>query len=161
MTMMMDSAQTEPAMQTGVAQFAQPSNSYQIKRAGGRPLRFDGSELAMAMSYTPAIPYWYEINLYRTTQQGFVAAIRLFHQAEDQQDTVRAWEAATLDEAIEQLITYDAAQDVPLGVEFNLATAPASETGALALQLLAQISDVRQHYGSLIGEFLYDLENGQ
>ncbi|WP_342070906.1 hypothetical protein [Yoonia algicola] len=160
MTTMMDIAHPEQAMQAGVAQFAQASTPYHIKRAGSRPLRFEGSELAMAMSFTPAIPYWYEINVYRTAQQSFVAAVRLFHQAEDRQDTVRAWEAASLDDAIEKLISYDAAHDVSLGVEFDVTTAPASETGALALQLLARISDIRHHYHSLVGEFLYDLENG-
>ncbi len=159
MTSMMEVTQQEPAMQTGVSHFAQSAMPYKIKRAGGRPLSFNGSELAMAMSYTSAIPYWYEINLYRTAEQAFVTAVRLFHQSEDLQDTVRAWETNSLDEAIEKLITYDAAGDVPLGVEFNVSLAAASEMGALALQMMAQIADARHHYGSLVGEFLHDLEN--
>ncbi|PJI91441.1 hypothetical protein BC777_0269 [Yoonia maricola] len=161
MTTMMEVTQPEQAVPAGVSQFAHTAMPYHIKRAGGRPLRFDGSELAMAMSYTSAIPYWYEINLYRTAEQGFVAAVRLFHQSEDKQDTIRAWEAATLDDAIDKLIGYDAANDVPLGTDFDVHTAAASEMGAWALQLMAHISDARHHYGSLIGEFLYDLEHGQ
>ncbi len=160
MTTMMEVTHQDQAMQAGVTPFSQNAMPFHIKRAGGRPLRFEGSELAMAMSYTAAIPYWYEINLYRTAEQSFVAAVRLFHQSEDRQDTVRAWETATLDEVIEQLIAYDAAGDVPLGLGFDGQSTAASEMGAMAMQLMAQIADARHHYGSLIGEFLYDLENG-
>ena len=61
---------------------------YRITRSGARPLRFAGSELVMAMSFTPELPYWYEINMYRTSDLEFVAAVRLFHQSEDMPDTV-------------------------------------------------------------------------
>lgn len=159
MTTMMEVTQADPTLQSGVSHLAQSGMPYKIKRAGGRPLRFNGSELAMAMSYTSGIPYWYEINLYRTADQGFVAAVRLFHQSEDLQDTVQAKECSTLDEAIEWLINYDAAADLALNLEVDMSEAPASEMGVLALQLMARIADVRHHYASLVGELLHDLEN--
>ncbi len=160
MTTMMEVAQSDPAMTTSVSQFSQTAMSYNIKRAGGRPLRFEGSELAMAMSYTSAIPYWYEINIYRTVEQSFVTAVRLFHQAEDQQDSVNAWESVSLDAAIDKLTSYDAAHDVPVGLHLGSVDAPAAEAAATALQMIAQIADARHHYRSLVGEFLFDLENG-
>lgn len=161
MTTMMEIAQPDPATHGGVSQFAQSALAYNIKRAGGRPLRFEGSELAMAMSYTSAIPYWYEINIYRTVEQRIVTAVRLFHQSEERQDTVQAWESANLEEAIDSLTSYDAANDVRVAADLDIANLPAAEAATIALQLLAQITDARYHFQSLVGEFLYDLENGR
>ncbi|MEM9787621.1 MAG: hypothetical protein AAF801_14050 [Pseudomonadota bacterium] len=159
MTTMMELPQSEATLQGGVSQIAQNMMSYDIKRVGARPLRFQGSELAMAMSYTPAIPYWYEINLYRTLDQTFVTAIRRFHQSEDKQDTTQAWEAASIGDAIDKLTAYDAANDVIVSYDLDVAAAPAAEMAAIAMQLMSQITDARNHYQSLVGEFLYDLEN--
>lgn len=137
-----------------------PAQAYRIVRAGARPLHFHGSELAMAMSYTPALPYWYEVNLYRTTAQRFVVAIRQFFQSEDEQDVCHAWECETLPEALDRLETYDAAQDVRLGALPGDGASPA-DLHAMALDLRAQSIAARRHYGSLIGRFFYDLEKDQ
>jgi len=135
--------------------------SYAIPRAGGRPIRFEGSELAMAMSYTSTLSYWYEINLYRTTDQRFVSVVKLFHQSPDKRDSARAWEHASLDDALDGLVGYDAGFDVPVECDLDAIKTPPSEVAALALTISARISDARHHYKSLVGEFLYDLEVGQ
>lgn len=160
MSTMMDAAQQDGGHSSGVAPFPPSGMAYAIKRSGGRPLRFEGSELAMAMSYTSSIPYWYEINLYRTKDQKFVTAVRLFHQASDKQDTVRAWESASIDEAIDKMTRYDAGYDVPVELDFDGHGMPPSEMAAKAMQLQARISDMRHHYKSLVGEFLHELEHG-
>lgn len=156
---MMEQAQAEPNNQSAVAQFSQSAPVIRIKRVGGRPLVFDGTELAMAMSYTPTLPYWYEINLYRTSDHRFVACVRLFFVSADEQDTARAWECETLDGAIETLVRYDAADDVRLNVDPSFADQSAPEMAAQALDLRAQVKGYRQHYATLIGEFLHDLDS--
>lgn len=161
MSSMMDTAQMDHGSTSGVAHFTQNAPTQRIKRIGGRPIVFEGSELAMAMSYTPTVAYWYEVNLYRTTDQRFVATCRLFFQSSEEQDTVRAWECKSLDEAIEKLATYDAAHDVKIGAFAFDASSPASEMAAHAMELGAQIKGHRQHYESLIGEFLYEIEKGK
>ena len=134
--------------------------NYRIARKGARPLRFNGSELAMAMSFTPGIPYWYEINIYRTTNAEFVAAVRLFHQSEDKYDTVEAWSFSSLEEALVAIETYDAASDV----EFVLPEADdvlqSAEIAARAMELEARIHNQRQHYRGLVGEILFELDAG-
>lgn len=145
----------------GVAAFPPAGTSYVINRIGARPLRFEGSELAMAMSYSAAVPYWYEINIYRTAQQGFVTAVRLFHQATDKENTVRAWENASIDDAIDKLTRYDAAYDLPVEMDFDAGSMPPVELAAKALEMQARISDARHHYKTLVGEFLHDLEQGE
>ncbi len=148
-------ASPEPAMSN--ANIGQPA-SYRIVRSGARPLKFNGSELAMAMSFTPEIPYWYEINLYRTTDSEFVAAVRLFHQSEEKRDTVEAWKFKSLDEALAAIEHYDAATDVEAvmpGIEDDLCGA---EVAAQAMELRARIENQRQHFRGLVGEVLYELD---
>lgn len=135
--------------------------SYRIKRAGARPLAFKGSELAMAMSYTPTLPYWYEINIYRTTNNNFVVAIKLFFQSEDEQDTAHAWRVDSLEEALTHIESYDAAQDVrvqPIAADAEMS---AAELAAYAAQLRAEMLASRRHYASLAGQFFHDLDNGE
>lgn len=131
---------------------------YRITRSGARPITFSGSELGMAMSFMPECPYWYEINLYRTTESDFVLAIRLFHQSEEKEDTVEAWRFDSIEDALWQIESYDAARDV----EFHPPAAGTPECPAalyeMALSLRAQIAAARQHYASLAGEFLHDIE---
>ena len=142
-----------------------PSNigqptGYRISRSGARPLKFNGSELAMAMSFTPEIPYWYEVNLYRTTESDFVIAVRLFHHAEDKQDTVEAWRCRSLDEALTTLEHYDAARDVEVTMLSPRQNMAASEVAAASLELHARIFAQRQHYRGLVGEILHELDVG-
>lgn len=159
-TMMEAAPHPDPGQSAGMSPAASAAQSYCLSRAGGRPLRFDGSELAMAMSFSPEVPYWYEINLYRTVQQTFVVAVRLFYQSESKTDTLRAWESETIDDAIDKMAQYDAAFDIPVTADVDVNTAPPAEIAAHAMLLKAQISDARHHYESLVGEMLYDLENG-
>ncbi|MDX8348480.1 hypothetical protein SLH49_10825 [Cognatiyoonia sp. IB215446] len=159
MTTIMEVPHGDAALQAGVTQLTPNDTPFQIKRTGARPLRFQGIELAMAMSFTPNIPYWYEINIYRTNHQSFVVAIRRFHQSEDVLDTTQAWEVGSLEDAIDLLLAYDASVDVPLSFDFQKLNAHAAEVATLGMQLCAQIEDSRHHFKSLVGEFLYDLEN--
>lgn len=161
MSIMNEAMQLETSEPAGVAPMPPPAMSYNIKRSGGRPLRFTGSELLMAMSYSPAVPYWHEINMYRTTEQTFVTAVRKFYQSEHEQDTVRAWVSVSLDQAIEKLMRYDAGYDIPVDQELLSPTASPAELAAKAVLFQARIADARHHYKSLVGEFLYDLEMGQ
>lgn len=131
---------------------------FRIARAGARPLRFSGSELAMAMSYTPELPYWYEINIYRTAERDFAVAIRLFHQAEDVKDTVEAWRCPSLEHAFDVIENYDAAQDVLVGMDVETVGKPAAELAAIATELKARIANARMHYQGLVGEILAELD---
>ena len=129
---------------------------YNIKRVGGRPMTFEGVELGMAMSFSPEHPYWYEFNIFRKIG-GFVLTVKRFHVAEDETDFCRAWEFDTIDQAMDALETYDAAQDVRADKYLPHANASAAELAAASMQLKAEIADSRTHFSSLVGEFLHDL----
>jgi hypothetical protein len=149
----------KPAADSGVpnSNIGQPT-FFRIVRSGARPIRFSGSELAMAMSFTPEIPFWYEINLYRTTETDFVAAVRLFHQSEERRDTVEAWQFKSLDEALSAIEHYDAAADVEFEMPDWGDKACGPDIAARALELRARIECQRRHYRGLVGEILYELD---
>lgn len=131
---------------------------YRLRRMGGRPLEFAGVELGMAMSFSPELPYWYEINLYRTTERTFVLAIRLFYQSESERDLVSASTHETLAEAIDALEAYDAAEDVRLTLETATEHLSAAELAACAMELRARAKAARSHFAGLVGEFLHQMD---
>ena len=158
MSSMIDPMHQDHLMQANTLQFSSAVPTFRIKRPGARPLVFEGIELAMAMSFTPSLPYWYEINLYRTNDQRFVACVKQFFQSETEQDSVRAWDFDTLEQALDKLSHYDAGQDIRFQIDPSLSTLSAAELAAHALDLRARIQGARRHYESLVGEFLFELE---
>jgi hypothetical protein len=131
---------------------------HRIARHGARPIVFTGTQLAMAMSFTPGLPYWYEINIYRTTEQRFVLAIRLFHVAEDRKDMVDALVFDTLPEVFDALEAHDAGRDVMADVDGVHAGLPAGELAVRAWELRARIEAARQHFAGLVGELLAEID---
>lgn len=129
-----------------------------LARRGARPLSFAGHELAMAMSFTPGLPYWYEITIYRTSDQRYVLAIRQFFVSEQEKDTTDAWVFDTLPEVFDALEAYDAARDVIAdhgGVHAGMAPA---ELAARALDLRARVEAARHHFASLLGELFAEID---
>jgi hypothetical protein len=137
----------------------QPTN-YLVKRSGMRPLAFEGTELCMAMSFVPGAPYWYEINIYRTTEQRFVAAVRIFFRSEDERDGVRAWECESFGEVLDTLEAYDAAHDIRVDAFADPETMTPADLASRGFTLAAKAGGARAQYASLLGEILHELEQG-
>lgn len=133
---------------------------FSFKCLGSRPMAFRGSELAIAMSYSAEMPYWYEIGLYRTVEQEFVVAIKLFHTSADYRDTAQCWKSKTLDGALSLIEEYDAAQDVNVAPVPDPNRASAVECAAYAWDLRGRMGEMRRHYRGLAGEFLHDISDG-
>ncbi len=153
---MMESVPTEPMAQ--VADTAPAAMSYRIKRVGARPLQFSGSELGMAMSFTPGQEFWYEINIYRTVEQEFVVAVKQFFQSADRQDRAQAWKCPDFEAVMDTLESYDAGNDVDVIVG-PMDGKPAAELAAVAHDLQAQVGFARQQYAGLVGAMLHEIEN--
>jgi hypothetical protein len=143
---------------TGAAAGTLSSGHYRLPSPGGRPVAFAGSELAMAMSFKPELPYWYEINLYRANDGSFPVAIKQFFQSSEETDVIRAWVTPTLDAAIQLIEEYDPAHDVPVPMSLFSTDMTAAELEAAAMDLQAQVAHARTHYRTLVGEFLHDLD---
>ena len=152
----MQDAMSEPDQMPTAA----PVAPVRIKRTGQRPLVFDGTELCMAMSYVPGAPSWYEINVYRSTGQKFVVAIRTFFRSEDERDRARAWEFDSFEQVMECLEGFDAAVDVRVDRFGDEAEMSAAELAAEGFGLRARVEAARAQYRGLVGEILHELEQG-
>lgn len=131
--------------------------SYRLRRPGARPLSFAGSEMAMAMNFTPELPYWYEINIYHTDSQRFVLAIRQFFQSEGDEDTCQAWEFETLPEVFDAVEQYDAAKDIRVSMTATPSIVPAELT-MVSMDLRAQVTAARANFAGLVGELFEELD---
>lgn len=132
--------------------------AFTLKRSGAKPLVIQGSELAMGMSFSPSAPSWYEINLYRTQDQRFVAAVKLFYRDADKADIGHAWEFDDFAAAVAHLEAFDPAADVRVEVDPDDAALSLPEMAAHALSLRAKAAEARRQYRTLLGEVLHDLE---
>jgi hypothetical protein len=135
-----------------------PAGMISLKRVGQKPLSFMGVETAMAMSFMPGAPSWYEINLYKTSDGGVVAAVKLFHRDEDAADLCRAWEFSDLGAAVSHLESFDPAADIRVDVEPDDPALSLPEMAAHALALRAKAEEARRQYRTILGELLHDLE---
>ena len=139
----------EPAPMAGM--------SYRLSRPGMRPLSFHGSVLAMAMSFTPDLPYWYELNIYRTAEQKFVLSVKLFFGSTEETDRSKAWQFDTLSEAFDALEAYDAADDVRVDYT-DLTGMSAAELAMHSYDIAARLSAQRSHFASIVGELFSELD---
>ena len=131
--------------------------SYRLTRPGMRPLTFNGSVLAMAMSFTPNLPYWYELNIYRTAEQKFVLSLKLFFGSTEETDRSKAWEFDTLGSLFDALEAYDAGEDVRVDYG-SMDNVPPAELAARAYDIAARLTAQRAHFGSLVGELFAEME---
>ena len=131
---------------------------HRIPQKGGRPNVFEGTELAMAMSFTPGMPYWYEINIYRTSDQRFVVAIRKFFQSETEKDLHNSWSFSNIAEAVDHIEHYDPSNDLRIPM-LDMDTASAAELASMAMSLKAEVEAARLHYAGLVGELFAEVES--
>lgn len=132
--------------------------SFCLRQHGLRPMRFMGSELCMAMNYSASQPYWHEINVYRTVEQTFVVAVRVFFASETEEDGARAWSCESFGEVLDKLEAYDAAQDLHIALPDAEDERAFADLAADAAELRSHVALARQRFGSLVGQVLYELE---
>ena len=125
-----------------------------LRRTGLRPLAFHGATIATVCGVTPVLPYWYELNAYRTASGAYVSDIRLFRKGSDQADAFHVAEHADLEAMIGHLEDYDPSSDLELAADmFDGSTSNA----ALALRtarLQIEVNRITEHYRSLVCQLL-------
>ncbi len=149
----------EAAMQPALSAPAQLLANQSLRRTGKRSFAFDGTLVAMTCGVTPALPFWYEINVYRAAAGGWVSDIRLFNKAEGSSDVFRVAEHADLDGVLDHLEHYDPTGDL---TPERALTDPTTSNAALALltaRLQMQVNQIGDHYRGLLAELLHRLES--
>jgi hypothetical protein len=135
-----------------------PAQMFTLRRSGARPMNFVGSELCSAMSYEPGTPLWYEVALFRTAAQSYVANVKMFSKSEDEKDRFTAYEAESFDEALAWLESYEPANDIRIDLPFDRSDMPPVELGIRAAAASMRLAEARRQYRDLIGEVLFELE---
>jgi hypothetical protein len=128
------------------------------RRNGKRPLTFAGIEVCSAMSYEPGTPFWYEINIYRTSAHGFVGVVKMFSKSDDERDRSTAIEAESLDEIVHWLETYEPAHDIRCDLPFDPGGIAMVELGLRAAAASMKLAEARRQYCDLLGEVLFALD---
>jgi hypothetical protein len=148
--------------QTSAASYpmaALPSeNLVTLRRTGERPLTFEGVEICSAMSYTSGTPLWYEINVYRTASESFVANVRMFTKSENDKDCFSAYEASSFDEALFWLESYNPAEDIRADLPLDSTEISVIELGLKAVAVRMRLSEARRQYRDLLGEVFYAID---
>lgn len=135
--------------------------SHTLRRTGGRPISFAGVQLTMAMDYAPGCEMWFEINLYRTAEERYVADVRNFKRDADEQDCFSVYEADSLDAALAALEGHDPANHIAIGFDLEAADASLADLTFRALALRVRVENARRQYRTLLGQVLYDLDAGE
>lgn len=125
-----------------------------VRRTGLRPYAFNGQLLGTVCGVDQVLPYWYEINVYRTVLGSYVSDIRLFGKAADAPDLFRAREHDDLDALHAYLEGYDPCGDLP---PIRYDDSPATSAAALALRAIevrAEMRRIDDHFRATVGALL-------
>jgi hypothetical protein len=145
---------------TGYPMAAAPSaNLVTLRRTGERPLSFNGVEVCSAMSYMSGTPLWYEVNVYRTSSDSFVANVRMFTKSDNDKDRFSAYEASSFDEALFWLENYNPADDIRADLPLDDTEVPVIELGLKAAAVRMRLSEARRQYKDLLGEIFFAIES--
>lgn len=126
-----------------------------LKRTGARPYLFNGTTVATVCGVTPALPFWYELNVHRTVIDSYVSDIRLFHKSPDLHDLHWVAEHDDLDAVADHFERYDPAGDVTPPQEMATRAGSAAELALWTARLQLQVDQITQHYRALVGELLH------
>ncbi len=129
-----------------------------LRRTGLRSFAFNGSLVAMTCGVTPNLPFWYEINVYRTAAGGWVSDIRLFNKADGSIDMFRVAEHDDLDGVLDHLERYDPTGDLTLPPALTDPNASSATLSIHAAGLQMQVKQIGDHYRGLLAELLHRLE---
>ncbi len=125
----------------------------------GAAVRFRGTRVAEATSYSASLPLWHVITLYRrraSASDGYIVSIRTHQKSVDAKDMSRVCKASTIEAVMDLLETYKPEDDLPSG----LSAAEHKRLGPVhaalhTAKMRSDVSQVRRHYHAMIGDFLF------
>ena len=129
---------------------------HRLRRTGAAPMLFNGATIATICGVTPALPFWYELNLHHSVRGTVLTDVRLFHKSNDLQDLFRVAEHADLDAAASYLESYAPGGDAVLPEELTR-SASSTELAIGVARLQLHVEQLCGHYAALLGELLYAL----
>ena len=124
-----------------------------LRHTGYRPVAFNGQVLATVCGVDQVLPYWYEINVYRTVLGAYVSDIRLFSKGVDAPDLFRVAEHEDPDGLHAYLEAYDPCGDLP-PIRYDEAATSAAALTLRAIEVQAEMRRITDHYRVTVGALL-------
>jgi hypothetical protein len=128
-----------------------------LRRNGARPISFTGSEIASSSSFSAGQSLWYQIHLYKTNENSFIAAIQMGAQSGLEHSSYSAYTCSNLEELVNVLENYDAAHDISANIDLE-GDISAAELALEAASLRLKIEEARRQYGEVVGEVLCKID---
>ncbi len=153
-----DNVEEFGAVDTRMDQMGLDAQVMTLKRSGERPVRFRGFEVCCASSHRSGPPFWYEINVFRTTDDRFFADVRLYQKSDAFKERFTVFEASSFEMAIDALRGYDPVRDIQVDTFFDGDVAPV-EIALEAARLRLRMEEAKSQYNDLIGDVLSQIEN--
>lgn len=126
-----------------------------LQVSGGKPLRIEGLMIAEATSWSPSVPAWHELAIYRTTGTECAASVRTLKKTVGETDVHRAELFATVDDALDWLEAFDPISDLSPGFVASDRRISTAEIALLSAALRQQADAVTRQWRGLVGELLY------
>jgi hypothetical protein len=148
----------EPPVAAPIAPVEAPRPPLQkLRRTGERPFIGHISEVATSSGYSTELPFWYEVNVYRTPDDSLVTDIRLFNKNPNMTDLFRVREHEDMEAVFAYFESYDASADLTPGRDVSSPTASSAALALSAARLQLQVNQLTRHYEAMIGDLLQAL----
>ena len=132
-----------------------------LKRSGERPLQFTGTEVCNAMGHSLGTSLWFELNIYRASNDFYVTNVRMFWKSPSEKDQHIVASHDSLDEAISYLEGMDLRKLVASQVDVSSTSKTTAEIIFEAAELRQKIDVAERQYRSVLGDVLYELRNAR
>jgi len=126
-----------------------------LRVSGGKPLRIVGVIMAEANSWSPSVPAWHEVTLYRTQGQECAASIRMLKKAMGETDIHHAELFASIEEGLNWLEEFDPTADLVPDFDASDRRVSTAEIALLSAALRQHADAVTRQWRGLLGEVLY------
>lgn len=125
-----------------------------LRRTGLRPFSFNGQLLGTVCGVDQVLPYWYEVNVYRTVIGSYVSDIRFFAKAAEAPDLFRVAEHDDMPALHAYLERYDPCRDLPPMRHELSPDASAAALTLLAIETRAEMRRIDDHFRVTAGAML-------
>jgi len=155
---MMNVVSAEPQTQAPAAAATAQAKSFRLKRSGVRPKVFDGIEVCHSMSHELGTPFWYELNIYRTTSDEFVGEVKFFTKSDSQRDTFKTFTAFDTEGLMAKLEEYDPTADIePNCSPKSQVTEHAAKAALQVAELSVLMHEAKRQWDDVIGDILFQI----
>jgi hypothetical protein len=128
--------------------------------SGGKPIRFRGSLLVEASSWTTEAPVWHEIVLYERDTMDYIAGIKTCRSPASN-DVFHATAFGELESVLTWIEEFDPMADLVADLDASDRRISTTDIALRAAALRQRADRVVLQYRTMVGEILYRIDLGE